>query len=350
MAISNVPDWELLLLTSDSTIEETIMSFETNAIGFRIVHDSGKFVGVITNGDLRRSFLSGVSALSKTSEIANLGAITVSESTNDTDTSNLMKKFGISYIPVVSEDSKVVGLKQYSAQFKYEPTDATIIFIAGGKGTRLLTETENLPKPLVQVQGKPILEHLISKAYLYGFRKIVISVGHLGHKVEEYFGDGRELDIEILYLRENVPLGTGGPLSLLHESEINISENFIVANADVFSDIDLRAFLNFHINSDGLASIVGKFQQAQIPFGVLTVKDEKLFRLDEKPTQKFLINAGIYAFKRKVIQELEPNVPISMPDFLTRLISQGGHISVYQNEDDWIDIGTPETLHMIREW
>lgn len=325
------------------------MSFEKNSVGIRIVHDSGKFVGVITNGDLRRSFLTGISKNSKASEITNSEAITVDESADDHEVENLMRKFGIVYIPVLSENGNISTLKQYSSFTNYEVTDAAILFMAGGKGTRLLGETEHLPKPLVRVQGKPILEHLIGKAYLQGFRKIIISVGHLGYKIEEYFEDGNDLNVEISYLRESEPLGTAGALSLLQKSDIKIPENFIVANADVISGIDLRAFLNYHIDSKSTASIVGKRQETQIPYGVLTISDGHLLNIEEKPTQSYLINAGLYAFNSKIIDELKSIEALSMPELLQRLIKSNHSISVFQNEDDWIDIGTPETLSFIRE-
>lgn len=346
--IIDVVNWEALLVSHDLTIEETISSFESDVSGFRIVHNSGKFLGVITNGDLRRSFLKGISPKARTLEITNSDAVTVETTTSAEAVFSLMTKFGIEYVPVVSTEKQIIGVKKLSSANKYEPVENHIIFMAGGRGTRLLPETENLPKPLVQIQGKPLLEHLILKARGQGFRNVVLSVGHLGHKIEEYFGDGKELGVEIRYLQEDLPLGSGGALSLISKTGIEISDDFIVANADVLSNLDLRKFLNFQMRQDGIASLVGKLQQTQIPYGVLNLVNGKLENIQEKPSHSYLINAGVYAFKKKALNFLVQNEPISMTELFQTFLRSGELVNVFQIDDEWIDIGTPENLHLAR--
>lgn len=346
--IIDVVNWEALLVSHDLTIEETISSFESDVAGFRIVHSSGKFLGVITNGDLRRSFLKGISPKARTIEITNTDAINVDKSTSDEAIFSLMTKFGIEYVPVVSPEGKIEGIKRLSKTNNYDSVQNHILFMAGGRGTRLLPETENLPKPLVRIQGKPLLEHLILKARGQGFRNLVISIGHLGHKIEEYFGNGIELGVEIKYLREDLPLGSGGALSLISKSGIEISEDFVVANADVLSNLDLRALLEFQIGGIGIATLVGKQQQIQIPYGVLNMVNGRLENIEEKPTHSYVINAGVYAFNKKALSFLVQNRPISMTEIFQTLLQKEETVNVFQIDDEWIDIGTPENLHLAR--
>lgn len=346
--IIDVVNWKALLVSHDSTIEETISSFESNVPGFRIVHNSGNFLGVITNGDLRRSFLRGISPKAKTIEITNSDAVTVESSTSVDTVLSLMTKFGIEYVPVVSPERQIIGLKKLSRSEDYQPVENHIVFMAGGRGTRLLPETENLPKPLVQIHGKPLLEHLILKAREQGFRKVVISLGHLGHKIEEYFGDGSDLGVEIKYLQEDRPLGSGGALSLISKTGFEISDNFVVANGDVLSNLNLRTFLEFQIRSNGIASLVGKREQAQIPYGVLNIINGKLENIEEKPSHSYVINAGMYAFNKRALSFLVENQPISMTEIFQSLLQKAEVINVFQIDDEWIDIGTPENLLLAR--
>ena len=347
--ISNVSKWQSLLVRHDQSIEETILEFENDILGFRIVHNSGKFIGVITNGDLRRSFLAGISPASSTIKITNCDAITASTSTTDEELESISKKFGIEFVPVVESTGEILGLKRFVKSFEFQPLEEHIVFMAGGKGTRLLQETADLPKPLVRIQGKPLLEHLITKAHGQGFRKVIISIGHLGNKIEEYFGEGDELGVEITYIREEQPLGSAGALSLLSRISMEVSENFIVANGDVLSNINLRSFLDFQKNAKSLATVVGKLQQSAIPYGVLNLLGDRLQSIEEKPLFSYTINAGIYGFKREVIEHLDSNVPLSMTELLQKLLDRGEIIRVFQNDDEWIDIGTPENLKFARE-
>jgi len=336
-------------VSHDLSIGDTILKFEDDALGFKIVHREGTFLGVITNGDLRRSFLAGVSKNESASKIANLEAITAESSTSEKALETIFRKFGIEYIPIVASDGQILGLKRFIKNFYYQPVENHILFMAGGRGTRLLPETAELPKPLVRIQGKPLLEHLITKAHSQGFRKVIISVGHLGYKIEDYFGDGSELGVEITYLREEQPLGSAGALSLLKKMTIKVSEDFIVANGDVLSNLDLRTFLDFQKKSKSVASLVGKVQQTEIPYGVITLEGGKLQKIVEKPFYSYMINAGIYGFNRTVLDNLEINEPLSMTELLQTLLDRGESIQVYQNNDDWIDIGTPENLSIARE-
>ncbi len=347
--ITNIPNWQSLLVSDKASIEETILNFEREAVGFRIVHNSGQFLGVVTNGDLRRSFLAGISPKAPTSRIANCDAITVEPSTSDEALETIFKRFGVEYIPVIASTGEILGLKRFVQNFEYEPVDDHILFMAGGRGTRLLPETADLPKPLVRIQGKPLLEHLITKAYGQGFRRVIISVGHLGNKIEEYFGNGNEMGVEITYLREDEPLGTAGALSLLKKMTTEVSENFIVANGDVLSNLDLRTFLDFQKSSRSIAALVGKTQQTAIPYGVLKIEDEKLQKIEEKPLYSYTINAGIYGFNREVLNYLEPNEPLSMTELIQILLDRGETVPVFQNEDEWIDVGTPENLSFARK-
>jgi NDP-sugar pyrophosphorylase family protein len=213
--------------------------------------------------------------------------------------------------------------------------------MAGGKGTRLLPNTESCPKPMLKIAGKPMLLHIIERAKFNGFEKFIIATHYLGKVIEEYFGDGRAFGVEIDYLRESKPLGTAGALGLIANAQ---NQPLIVTNGDVITDINYGELLDFHVNSIGTATVAVNSYEWQIPFGVVEIEGLNIIRIEEKPISKVYINAGIYVINPEVLAEIKSNSYLDMTSLLEKLKTKGHKIVAYPMHEPWRDIGRHEDL------
>ena len=216
-----------------------------------------------------------------------------------------------------------------------------MVIMAGGKGVRLRPFTENFPKPLVVVAGKPLLEHIIERAKHEGFTNIILAIHYLGHLVEAHFGDGSRFGVRIEYLHEDSPLGTAGALSLLKPRP---DEPFIVTNADVVTDIRYGDMLDFHVRHDAIATMAVRTHEWQNPFGVVQTRGVDIIGFEEKPIAKSYINAGVYVLSASALDELEAHTPCDMPTLFKRLQSRLLRTVAYPMHESWLDVGCPDDL------
>ena len=211
----------------------------------------------------------------------------------------------------------------------------TVVVMAGGRGKRLRPLTDKTPKPMLLVNGKPILEWVIKRFVDQGFKDFVISLGYLGEQIEDYFGDGLRFGCHINYVCESQPLGTAGALRLLQPQ----SESFIVINADVLASCNFNDLVRYHCNSGADATIGAATHRTEIPFGVLQVKDYRLVGIDEKPTYDYPIAAGIYVFSPGALEHL-PFGSVDMPELIEKIPD----VAVFPISGEWLDCGTHESL------
>jgi NDP-sugar pyrophosphorylase family protein len=216
-----------------------------------------------------------------------------------------------------------------------------MVIMAGGKGTRLMPHTENCPKPLLCVRGKPLLEHIIDRAKSEGFEHFVLAVHHLGHMIEDYFGDGRRLQVNIDYVREECPLGTAGALGLLDPLP---QSAFIVSNGDVLTDIRYAELLDFHRRHNAAATMAVRLHEWQHPYGVVQTNGVDIVGFEEKPIARSHINAGIYVMEPGALDALSPSEYCDMPTLFTRLQQRGARTIVYPMHEPWLDVGREEDL------
>ena len=213
--------------------------------------------------------------------------------------------------------------------------------MAGGMGTRLRPHTENCPKPLVSVAGKPMLEHIIERAKLEGFSHFVLAIHYLGHMIEDYFGNGERLDVRIDYLREQSPLGTAGALGLLNPRP---DAPFVVTNGDVITDIRYGELLDFHIRHDAAATMSVRVHEWQHPFGVVQTRGIEIVGFEEKPVARSHINAGVYALNPDALSVLSADAHCDMPSMFERLQSKAKRTVAYPMHEPWLDVGRADDL------
>lgn len=330
----------------DATLLEAMRSLERSNVQIVLVVDgAGKLVGTITDGDIRRAILGGASLGAPVRPAANARFTSVGSDTPRASVLELMHARRVSQIPVVDEGGRVVGLHLLQELLGVRKRPNWALLMAGGKGTRLLPLTENVPKPMLPVAGKPILERLVLHLVGHGIRRVFMAVHHLSHIIEDHFGDGRRFGCEIEYLREERPLGTGGALSLLPEPP---SEPLLVMNGDLVTQADLGALLELQAAGPQVATVAVRKYFHTVPFGCLELDGDRVVGLEEKPTLSRLVNAGIYALSPGLVRRVEPGRELTLPDLLAGALARGEVVRSFEIAGDWIDVGQRDQLKQAR--
>ena len=336
----NLPkkDWRKTLLSSDATLQRAIYVLDEAALKIALVIMPDKtFWGTITDGDIRRGLLNGSVMTSPISSVINKDPLIASPAMSRESVLKIMQENDIYQVPIIDENQHVVGLHLWDEILIPKQRPNQMVIMAGGEGTRLRPHTENCPKPLLPVGGKPMLEHIIERAKLEGFQNFVLAIHYLGHMIEEYFGDGSRLKVNIEYLREEKPLGTAGSLSLINlppESPI------LVTNGDILTDIHYGEMLDFHCRHEALATMAVRLHEWQHPFGVVHTEGPDIIRIEEKPVSRSHINAGIYVLEPRVLEAMNTGEHCDMPKLFCRLQEkQAGRTIVYPMHEPWLDMG-----------
>ena len=332
--------WPKVILSLNSNIEQAIQVL--NDVGLRIVliiDSSGILLGSISDGDIRRGLLRGLDLSSPIESVIQYNPLVVAPEMDKASVIELMIREKIQQVPIVDKNLQIIGLHHWDEINTTNGRSNLMVIMAGGKGTRLHPQTENCPKPMLMLAGKPILEHIINRAKKEGFSNFVISIHHLGHIIEEYFGDGLKLGVNIEYLREEFPLGTAGALSLIQPVP---GLSFVVTNGDVISDIRYGELLNFHEQHKPMATMAIRSHEWQNPFGVVQIEGIEITGYVEKPVSRSYINAGVYVIEPAALEFLSKSTPCDMPELFSQIQEKAGRVIAYPLHEQWLDIGRPE--------
>lgn len=334
--------WRQVILPCDATIGQAIHNL--NEVSVKIVlvaNATGVLEGTISDGDIRRGLLKGLDLNSPITSIIHHNALVVPPDLGRDLVMRLMVANKIQQIPVVDEQHHIVGLHLWD-EITMPPTRPNLMVImAGGMGTRLRPHTEDCPKPLLSVAGKPMLEHIIERAKLEGFNHFVLAIHYLGHMIEEYFGNGEQLGVRIDYLREDSPLGTAGALGLLKPVP---DAPFVVTNGDVITDIRYGELLDFHTRHSAAATMAIRVHELQHPFGVVQTQGIEIVGFEEKPIARSHINAGVYALDPTSLDVLDVDAHCDMPTLFERLQVKKKRTVAYPMHEPWLDVGRPDDL------
>jgi NDP-sugar pyrophosphorylase family protein len=258
---------------------------------------------------------------------------------------DVMQARDIQQIPVVDEAGKLVGLHLLRDVIGAPDRPNWAVIMAGGRGTRLAPLTDQIPKPMLRVAGRPILERIVLHLVGQGVRRIFLAINYLGHVIRDHFGDGARLGARIEYLAEDQPLGTGGALSILPEPP---TAPVLVMNGDLVTQADVTALLAFHESGTAVATVGVRKYFHTVPFGCVELDGDKLVRLDEKPTLTRLVNSGIYVLAPQLVTALPRNTATTVPDILGNAMNRGEEVRAFEIDDDWIDVGQREQLNQAR--
>lgn len=330
-------NWENALLEESASIKEALAVIDREALRVAlIVNKKRELKGVVTDGDIRRGLIAGVSLEDKVFKIANKSPVTADASTEKTTLSELMKKLDILFIPLM-EGKKLVGLKTLYQALHVSQKDNPVFIMAGGFGTRLKPLTDKCPKPMLKIGDKPMLEIVINCFIKYGYSNFFVSTHYLPEVITSYFGDGSDWNIKITYIHEEKPLGTGGALGLLPESCYD--KSLVLINGDILTKVNFDKFLAFHIENDADATMCVREYEYQIPFGVVEGDENMVSSIVEKPTHRFFVNAGIYALSPDVIKTVSKDNYLDMPSLIEQQISLNNKVLKFPVHEYWLDIG-----------
>lgn len=334
--------WRRTLLNVDATLKQAICNLDESAAQIILVVSSdGILAGTLTDGDIRRGLLRGLDLNSPIDSVIHREAMVVPPQMSRDMVLHLMQANMISALPVVDESRRVVGLHLLNELLSPMQRPNMMVIMAGGQGTRLRPHTENCPKPLLPVGGKPMLEHIIERAKAEGFQNFVLAIHYLGHMIEDYFGDGHRWGVNIDYLREESPLGTAGAISLLKPSP---EMPFLVTNGDVLTDIHYGELLDFHRRHSAYATMAVRLHEWQHPFGVVRTKGIDITGFEEKPIARSHINAGIYVLEPGALEALKTGEHCDMPELFGRLQKITARTIAYPMHEPWLDVGREEDL------
>lgn len=335
------------LLVSRNTALRDVMEVINKHGGMTalVVDDNLKLLGIITDGDIRRALLKYGRLDLKAADVMQKKFHFVKNDINRILALDMMKALGVNQLPVLDSAGRVIALHTYYSLLGLRQLSVPVLIMAGGKGLRLRPITGNIPKPMVKVAGRPILEHIILHLVSSGLQKIYIAVNYLGQVIEEYFGDGSAHACQIQYVREKEPLGTAGALSLFPEKH---KETILVMNGDLITQFDAWQMIALHERNNNTITIGAYNYTHQVPYGVLNVRKNRVVEIIEKPIQCNLINGGIYVLDGRVIKDLPKNKKIDMTELIVGEINKKRKVGFYSLEGDWTDIGRHSELAIAR--
>jgi dTDP-glucose pyrophosphorylase len=334
------------ILPKDATLRNAIAMIErTRSLIVAVVDEERRLLGILSDGDIRRGILAGVGLESPAAAAMTRNPICGSSAARPDELYDLMIVRGVAAVPVVDVEGRFVRVAQVRDSQEYPSLGgegyAAAVIMAGGEGRRLRPLTADRPKPMIDIGGVPLLERQVRAMVACGLRRIYVSTNYLGHIIENHFGDGRELGAEIGYLRETTKLGTAGAISLLPDVP---DGPVLIINGDVLTTSDFGKLLAFHRETEAEVTIAAMIYRVDIPFGVLQVDGYRVSGIEEKPSQGFLCNAGIYVFSPEAVRSVPEGVQIDMPRVIERMIARNAAVSVFPIHEFWTDIGTPNDL------
>ena len=329
--------WKELLISPESSIREAIQLLDKSAKQIVLVaEDNFALAGTVTDGDVRRGILKGLSLEEPVRKIMNSSPTVARADQGREAILATMKRTALHQIPLVDEHRHVVGLETLDELIQSRTRENIVVLMAGGLGVRLRPLTDGIPKPMLKVGSKPLLETILENFIEYGFTRFYISVNYMADVVKSHFGDGSRWNVEIRYLHEDQRLGTAGALSLLPEKP---TAPFFVMNGDLLTKVNFSQLLDFHSDHRAQATMCVREYDFQVPYGVVNLDDHRITGVDEKPVQRFFVNAGIYVLEPKALELISENTYFDMPTLFERLIERHGETAAFPIREYWLDIG-----------
>jgi dTDP-glucose pyrophosphorylase len=341
-------DSNQLLINKNKNIIEALAQLSTirdySKLILFVIDDDNKILGSLTDGDIRRSLLEHKDLYKKLVHICRKDFSFCYEN-NKYISFKALTKNNTQIIPILNKDktlNRIIDLKKQTCVLPIES-----VIMAGGRGKRLSPLTDSTPKPMLKLGDKPIIEHNIDKLNFFGIKKIHISVNYLGEKIMNHFGNGKNKNIDISYINEDQPLGTAGALSLIK----NIKSDYILLmNSDLFTNINLEKMYNKMIDNEADMIIASTDYKVSIPYAIFEKKSSNnIISLVEKPTYTYNSNAGIYMFKKELVNKIPKNEFFDITDLIVELIKENLKIINYPIAGYWIDIGKLEDFNKAKE-
>lgn len=334
--------------SSGASIRHSMAAIQNGGANVSLaVNDSGVLVGIVTDGDVRRALLQGCQLSDPVEQFIQREPFTVGPNESRPALLDLMQARGMSQVPIVDEDGTLLGLHLLRELLGQSPRTNIAVIMAGGKGSRLMPATNEVPKPMLRVAGRPILERIVTHLVGFGIQRIAIAVGYLHEQIEEHFGEGDKFGCQIVYLREDpaTPLGTGGPLAMLEDVYPEVDSSVLVLNGDLITQFNVGDLLESHRESGASLTIGAVTYTHEIPFGVIEIGNNGFVSaISEKPILEQTVSAGIYACEPEILSRLPRGQFMPMTHIIDECLLRKERISIWKCGNEWSDIGRPQDL------
>jgi dTDP-glucose pyrophosphorylase len=328
-------EWKRIAVLPEASIKEALTVLDKEALQIVLVVDkSGVLHGTLTDGDVRRALLRGATLMDSVSEAMNTQPTTGLLGQSETAWKRKLIEKSIRHLPIVDQNKCIVGLF-YDKKEVIKRLNPVVLML-GGLGTRLRPLTESVPKPMLRVGDKPILETILTHIAEQGFVHFYFCINYLGEQIRHYFGDGSRWGVHIEYVEEHDRMGTAGALSLLPEKP---QMPFIVMNGDLLTKVNLGALLDFHLEHNNIATACVREYAQQVPYGVVDVDGARVTQLVEKPVYRYFVNAGIYALSPEAMDKVPEEAFYDMPTLIEEVLSERGNVGAFPITEYWMDIG-----------
>lgn len=333
-------NYKNILLNVNSTIREALKIIDSGAMKIGIVvDDNEKLIGTVTDGDIRRGLLNNLSL----DEIIDSVVFRTPTVCKIDDTKERILEIAVEkklyQIPIVDNSGKLIGIEEVDELLKPKGKRNKVVLMVGGLGTRLRPLTENIPKPMLKVGKKPILETIILNFKKYGFTNIILCVSYKAEIIEKYFGNGSKFGVVIEYVHEDKRMGTAGALSLIRDK---LNESFFVMNGDLLTNINFEHMMDYHISNKSIATMGVREYDFQVPYGVVNIDGMNIKSIEEKPVHNFYVSGGVYVLDSKVLELIPENKFFDMPTLFEKVIDKNMKSISFPIREYWLDIGRME--------
>lgn len=330
-------------------IADAIRVMDRAGLGVLLLCDAqGHLVGILTDGDVRRAILRNVPMNAACEAVAGRNPVTAPVGIGRREALHSMDQGqpnGVNQLPLLDTQGRVKGLILRTDLASEDTLGLEAVVMAGGVGSRLRPLTEHLPKPMLPVGDKPILQHIVEQLRDVGIRRIHIATHYREDKIRGHFGDGKKFGVDIQYVREDRPLGTAGSLGLVERTRAPM----LIMNGDILTDVNFRAMLDFHRENRAALTVAVRKYDVGIPYGVVECEGCEVKRIAEKPTHQFLVNAGIYLLEPVELGDMLEGTRVDMTDVIERLIARGRKVVSFPVMEYWLDVGRPADYEKAQE-
>ena len=326
-----------ICLLANSTIEESLSVIDAGAVKIAlVVNDDDQLLGALGDGDIRRGLLRKKTLNDTIEDVYSRNPVIAYEGHSSEELLRLCSTNRVSQIPIIGEDKRIIDLFFLDEELSKEHEN-TVVLMVGGLGKRLRPLTENTPKPMLKVGGKPILQTIVEGFSKHGFTNITMCLGYKSSVIRDFFQDGSRFGMNIDYIVEDKRMGTAGALTLLKKRP---DKSFFVMNGDLLTKVNFEKMLDFHESNNSKATMCVREYEIEVPYGVVTINDENIYSIKEKPTHSFFVNAGIYLLEPECIDLIPENEFYDMTSLFEQLISAKNKTVSFPLQEYWLDIGS----------
>jgi dTDP-glucose pyrophosphorylase len=334
------------VIAEGALLRDAIAAIENGRKTIAVMVDhEGRLLGTVTDGDIRRAILRNLPIDTPAREVVTREPVTVLDGVSMEEAARLLSAHGLEALPVVDEGGKFLRTIFIESLTNFHGSSCAasalwgVVIMAGGEGRRMMPHTRHTPKPMLKVGGMPIMERNVRSLIRLGAKRFFLSINYLGHIIEEYFDTGGSLGVSIEYLRETEPLGTAGAVRMIDPPPAG---PVLVMNGDLLTGLDIGRLLSFHVKRNAYLTVAAKEYVIEVPFGVLRTRGDMIEGLVEKPSERFLCNAGIYVLSAEVFRNLPAKKAFNMTDVIEAGITSRKQVTVFPMFELWKDVGTPQ--------